>query len=269
MAAQQNLNVRHTSGGVPVEFSTAKAVRNAAVRECLLDVADRDYISARANWRLKLPEQFLWSSLQALEKLMKAILLYNNRPALNISHDLERALAEIKAIDDLPLSLHSDVTKFIVYVSKNGPNRYNERALRLHGDEIFHLDKSYWYLRRYCLDFRSMASAVKKSEEEWFQMHAKWYSERDHLDKPHKFRLQFGYLEEVLDGKRGRDQYSALVWKNVFYGKRDKGTITYSPLSRIGNPAHFRHPKHFEELAKLLWYPADVARAIRKSTAGA
>ncbi len=29
-----------------------------------------------------------------------------------------------------------------------------------------------------------------------------------------------------LAGKNGQEQYQALVWKNVFFGKRDKGTFT-------------------------------------------
>lgn len=41
------------------------------------DVADQDYVLARIAYRSELYAQFLWSGLQAIEKYLKAILLYN------------------------------------------------------------------------------------------------------------------------------------------------------------------------------------------------
>lgn len=43
--------------------------------------ADYDYISARANYRMRLRQQFLWSAQQAVEKYLKATLLFNGRSA--------------------------------------------------------------------------------------------------------------------------------------------------------------------------------------------
>ncbi|MCA1796649.1 MAG: HEPN domain-containing protein [Geobacteraceae bacterium] len=45
------------------------------------DVADQDYIAARLSYRHGLYPQFHWQSLQALEKYLKAILLYNREQA--------------------------------------------------------------------------------------------------------------------------------------------------------------------------------------------
>jgi hypothetical protein len=36
----------------------------------LRDVADEDYIAARALYRIRLDRQFLWSALQAIEKYL-------------------------------------------------------------------------------------------------------------------------------------------------------------------------------------------------------
>jgi len=43
--------------------------------------ADYDYIAARANYRMRLRQQFLWSAHQAVEKYLKAILLFNGKSA--------------------------------------------------------------------------------------------------------------------------------------------------------------------------------------------
>lgn len=43
--------------------------------------ADYDYISARANFRMAFPQQFLWAGSQAVEKYLKGILLLNGRSA--------------------------------------------------------------------------------------------------------------------------------------------------------------------------------------------
>ena len=77
-----------------------------------------------------------------------------------------------------------------------------------------------------------------------------------------QYHLFVGYLETVLTGKNGREQYNALVWKNVFFGKRDKGTFTFTPMSWSASPAHFRHPDVFTELSTIIDFPADVRKAL-------
>jgi len=50
------------------------------------DHADQDYIMARIAYRKEFDQQFRWCSLQALEKYLKAILLYNRVSAKGIGH---------------------------------------------------------------------------------------------------------------------------------------------------------------------------------------
>jgi HEPN domain-containing protein len=240
----------------------AMLVKNTLVRECLLDMADRDYLAARVCWRTRLPEQFLWSALQAIEKTLKAILLQNDRSARNLSHDLLKALARVEGIADLEFEIPADVRKFISYVDRYGQNRYLERGFYLRGFELVALDKAYWYVRRHCIHSRAHARAAKRNEAEVLSGQARYYRSRAHLDAPHRFHLPYGYLEDILAGKNGTEQYRALVWKNVFFGKRDKGTFELRPLSWIANPAHFRHPEVFAELAKVIYFPSDVHAAL-------
>jgi len=59
-----------------------QVVLNTYATDIFRNQADFDYISARANYRLKLRQQFLWSAQQAVEKYLKAILLFNGKSAI-------------------------------------------------------------------------------------------------------------------------------------------------------------------------------------------
>ncbi|OGP57868.1 MAG: hypothetical protein A2162_02300 [Deltaproteobacteria bacterium RBG_13_52_11b] len=59
------------------------------------DSADQDYIMARQAYRMQFDSQFRWNSLQAVEKYLKAILLYNDRSTIGISHNLVEALKSV------------------------------------------------------------------------------------------------------------------------------------------------------------------------------
>ena len=237
-------------------------VRNAVASECLIDMADRDYLAARVCWRTRLPEQFLWNAVQALEKQFKAILILNEQSAKGLGHNIERAFAKMCAIRDLRLDPPTVIRDFVRYLNRYGPNRYLERPFYLRGAEIFELDRAFWHFRRYCQDFRTTARYLKKTEDEWLELHHQWFTDPSHKARPYRFRLFGGYLEKVLDGKQGPEQYRALVWKNVYYGKRDKGRIEFAPLSWMANPAHIRHRSMFAELDKIIDFPKDVRRAL-------
>lgn len=242
--------------------SRATLVRNALVQECLLDMADRDYLAARICWRTRLPEQFLWSALQCVEKALKTILLLNDMSARDLSHNVEKALTRVDGIVDLQFSIQKDVRTFIGYLNRFGQNRYLERGFYMRGMELLTLDKTFWYLRRYCWNIRAHARAAKRPEAELLASYAKCFSGQRHLDSPMRFHLSSGYLENTLAGKNGKEQYKALVWKNVFFGKRDKGTFSFSSMSWSASPAHFRHPDVFADLAKIIDFPPDVKRAL-------
>lgn len=112
------------------------------------DVADKDYLAARVLYRYELEPQFLWAGSQAIEKYLKAILLFNGRSAKRIGHDIDKALQAVDAISDLALDLPVDVREFVAHLARQGPNRYFDRPLETHGDELAQLDRSVWYIRR-------------------------------------------------------------------------------------------------------------------------
>lgn len=212
-------------------LTRATLVRNSLVQECLLNMADRDYIAARVCWRVRLPEQFLWSALQAMEKALKTILLLNDKAARSLGHDLAKSLSRVDEIEDLDIHLPDDVRTFISYLNRFGQNRYLERGYYMRGMELISLDKAYWFLRRYCWNIRAHARAAKRPESELLDGYAKHFREAEHLDRPMKYRLFSGYLEDALSGNHGPEQYRALVWKNIYFGKRDKGTFEFRQIS--------------------------------------
>lgn len=56
-------------------------------RFCFRDVADNDYLSARILFRFGFIQQAYWFSEQAVEKYLKAILLFNEISTKNLGHD--------------------------------------------------------------------------------------------------------------------------------------------------------------------------------------
>ena len=106
------------------------------------DVADLDYISARVCHRLDLKQQFLWASLQATEKYLKAILLYNDRSTKRLGHGIEKAYGRLEQITDIEFDIPKDVQEFIRYLNIQGPNRYFEYPSFTHGTELLLLDKT-------------------------------------------------------------------------------------------------------------------------------
>lgn len=100
------------------------------------DLADQDYILARIAYRKEFDQQFRWCSLQAIEKYLKAILLYNSVSSKRIRHDLIKALNRVQSIADLEFSVPSEIETFIQYISDYGADRYLSHSTYLEGSEL-------------------------------------------------------------------------------------------------------------------------------------
>src|SRR6266850_2687302 len=166
------------------------------------DVADHDYIAARILWRYDLTLQFLWSGLQALEKYLKAILLYNGQSTKEFSHNIYEAFQRVRAIADIPFDFPSDIELFIKFLEKQGPNRYFEHSIETRGTELLSLDRTVWYVRKYCQDFRLTRRDSTGKEVDLFQDLAQEAADSK-PDQAHRFGIGGGRLEEVLKS-RGR-----------------------------------------------------------------
>jgi hypothetical protein len=206
------------------------------------DVADQDYIAARIVHRYGcLDIQFLWLAEQAVEKYLKAILLYN-RKEINHNHDLYETLNRIHKIEDIPFEFPKDVRNFITFLCQNGPNRYFERSYSLLGEECMQLDRAIWFIRRYCYNMRHVGARLDGIHEENLANEIKKVHHKYTMENPQKYRLFGGFLEKVLDAKKSPLRRE-LVWKNFYYGSYKKQSRRYTITRTSANAYYLLHPK--------------------------
>ncbi len=167
------------------------------------DLADADYIAARMACRAALVFPFLWSSQQAIEKYLKCILLLNRVRAVDIGHDLSKAIARIKDSRKVDLELTASSTEFISRLDSLGvAARYFEASFGAAADEVVLLDQAVWDVRR-CCSLEKQVSARKP--------------ENDGLVP--RVRLPGGLLEKIADNKNDRAR-EPLLWQNGFFGEK-------------------------------------------------
>jgi len=222
------------------------------------DSADQDYIMARIAYRKEFDQQFRWCSLQALEKYLKAILLYNRVSAQGIGHNLVEAVNRVKNINDLNFTLpSSDVDNFIEYISNYGADRYLSHPTHLRDDALLTLDETVWNVRRYCYFMRQVI-VKEENEISLFEVNKQKTTNPYYETNRHKYKIFNGYLEKVIEKRL--PSYGDLIWKNFFYGRVKKHKIkNFRFRMSSQNPTHSLHPEIFSTLNQLVDFP----RAIR------
>lgn len=191
-------------------------ILNEFAKESFRNTADQDYIAARMSYKAGLIEPFLWSGLHAIEKYLKAILLFNTISAKEdeakrrYGHDINKLLDRVKNIQDFDLRLPKRIESFIRYLNEYGENRYFEDATYLPEYALDSLDETVWYIRRQCYPIKTFASnwpnAIKIPPEEQEQ-------------NPKRVNIS-GLLEKTI--KEESAAYPYLTWNNWFYGKDEQ-----------------------------------------------
>jgi HEPN domain-containing protein len=243
--------------------------RNDFANRCFRERADKDYIAARVSYRAGLPEPFLWSALQAIEKYLKAILLYNDRSTKKLSHDVSEAYKWVRQISHIPFDIPDWVEGFIAYLNRNGPWRYLEASFYTKGRELIELDWTVWHLRRYCKDLRAAPSDM--NEDEILRINIADLAYDRWKEHPHKFRIFGGYLETVLDRSHQNDDAvrRALIWKNAVYGTRRRRTLrNYVMRGASANAPHFLHRESYYAVKDLVHFPKEIVRAVEEGDEG-
>ena len=228
---------------------------------CFRDVADHDYVIARIAYNTTLFQQFHWSSLQAIEKYLKAILLLNRIEARDINHDLEKALNYTRKLP-FPMLLSESSKKFIQHIDAFGRFRYLESSFYIHGPKLVELDKTVWEIRRYCkmLDYE-----IRLSSGEQFNMMAIELERisRSEVENPQKFRLSGGTLEEIIE-KKNQPARKALIWQNAFFGSSRRRKVTMPSYMHATNAPLSLHPEILEEVLRYVFLPKEVVKAYRQ-----
>jgi HEPN domain-containing protein len=214
--------------------------------------ADYDYIAARANYRMRLRQQFLWSAHQAVEKYLKAILLFNGRSARfytapgtikkrEFGHNLDALFAEVKNIALFKIEIESEDEKFLSYLSsQGGANRYLSTSAYNTSDAIHWLDRLVWNIRRYCQYIADRGLGCREAVPGMQEAVVRSIADPSKKTTPHSFALFGGELETVIKRDPKDPARKALVWANLWYGKKKRLRVTYDSFSSSEIPPNER-----------------------------
>src|SRR5688572_26077309 len=128
----------------------ALSTRIMFATRCFRDIADDDYIAARAAYRARLVVPFLWSSLQAIEKYLKCILIINDVSTHKLGHDIKAAFQKVNQECPFSIQLSTIEQQLFDHVARYGPDRYLIYSYFIHDRELLKLDMLVWHLRQYC-----------------------------------------------------------------------------------------------------------------------
>ncbi|HWQ95219.1 MAG TPA: HEPN domain-containing protein [Gammaproteobacteria bacterium] len=227
------------------------------------ETADGDYIAARLAYRAQLVPQFLWLSLQAIEKYLKCVLVLNRIKAPR-GHDLGAILDIFDMSKKFELRLSEPSHNFLTYLDTYGRHRYYETPYYTIGGELFALDRAVWEVRRYArvLNYSITTEGGKKVD---LLSHELNVNEQAETQTPHKFSIIGGHLESVL-AKREHPSRAALVWQNAFYGKSHRKGVWHPQRMVAGNSPLSLHPEILDEVLKYVFLPSDVVKAYRNAS---
>jgi hypothetical protein len=243
-----------------------RAKRNFFIISSFRDVADHDYIAARASYRLGLYDQFLWSGLSAIEKYLKSIMLFHDLDTRAIEHDLLKAVKAIEAIPSVPLGLDSESKAFLGYLTEYGGDRYFTHPRGMQGNELFKLDEGVWTVRRVCEDLAWLRQRGQETLADFcYDEYIGYIAGEACKRQAHAFRLKYGgYLEDVLDTQNHLAQREALVWKNFHYGLRKKNKLRFSFKLSHSTPGHYFFPEIYPWVEQRVRLPSGVKEYFKK-----
>jgi hypothetical protein len=224
-----------------------QVVLNTFAKDVFRRQADFDYVAARASYRMRLRQQFLWSAQQALEKYLKAILLFNGKSARfptgggrEFRHNLVALADEVKTIPTFTFSLGSQHDAFLNYLSRQGPNRYvSTTACNTH-DVLHQLDGTVWQVRRYCQYFANRGLGSPEPVSGMREASVKAALDPRHKKHPQRFAVSAGELERIVKRPDSDAARQALVWANLYYGAKRRTTVNLPTFSSSEVPPNKR-----------------------------
>jgi hypothetical protein len=165
------------------------------VDETFVFPADYDYLNARWLSINRLYRPFFWAALQAIEKYLKANLLYHGVPVKDYSHKILRMASEletydsvIKDIDLIPAASHAilleddlwgstDINDFLDAIYKYGDpnNRYDFYGTRYEISYLFKLDHVVHALRTNVADVDFMHKVKNLDKLSYFAYEQNYY----------------------------------------------------------------------------------------------
>jgi hypothetical protein len=235
-------------------------LNNFAIRS-FRDVADNDYICARMAARATLISQFLWLSLQAIEKYLKCILLLNRIPAKKIGHNLGSGLALIRKNAPFEIRLSKGSEDLIEHLDTYGRFRYLETSHFVQGLELPLVDRTVWEIRRYCTVINYSIKLDDGSTKEMLQLEIEKIINSENNPR-HHFKVFGGLLEKIVDDKKDPAR-EPLVWQNHCFGRQARKSIRIVPFFHATNSPLSLHPEILDNVLKYVFLPDKVIEAYR------
>ncbi len=241
-------------------YPTHILVNDFALRS-LRETADKDYVHARLAYRSKLVPQFLWSSLHALEKYVKCILVLNRIDATRVKHEVKAGLQRLNASGKFKIDLSKPAMSFVDRLEAGARFRYYETSYHAVDVDLPKLDRAVWELRRYCqpLDY---AFEVDGTAQDQLQNNLRRL--RLALEAGEKGTcIAHGWLETVIETTT-HSAREALLWKNLYFGKSKRTSVRIANFMEAGNSPLYLHPEIVDEVARYIYLPEKVKAAYRE-----
>ena len=240
---------------------------NSIASEVFRDQADADYVVARSAWRMRLNEQYHWAALQAIEKYLKGILLYNGLssrwppgakedPRKQYGHQLAELYDAIEAHCQLDTGHPSSLRDFVERIETVGTSRYLTRSTTPRRYWVRHLDEAVWCIRRFC---RFLGCTPADTDPQKVQIRAAWLrtvKDPKLRERPTRLRIANGRLEKIIAQPRSNSSRQALVWNNRFFGSRVRHELRMhvwdSWLIAPPDRPHFQEPALRKQLESFI-----------------
>lgn len=258
-------NVSEISDGcrihkVPMTETSLEIHLNDFALRSFRDTADRDYVHARLAYRARLVPQFLWTSLHALEKYTKCVLLLNRISSKNIGHQVLSGLDRLKREGKFEVVLSEAVKEFVGHLELNEKIRYFEIPYHSREHDLIRLDCAVWELRRYCqpLNYDITINGAQRN-----MLQENLQRIRNHLERKVKGTcISHGWLEKVIADKKHQSR-EPLLWSNLYFGNSRRKSVRMKSFWEAGNAPLFLHPELIDEVKKYVQFGKGVEPAYR------
>lgn len=238
---------------------------NDFARRSFRDEADHDYIAARMAYRAGLLSQALWSSLQAIEKYLKYILLVNRvlKPKERLGHNIVAARDLIHSSTTLKINfVNPRCEQYFQLVNDVGANRYLEVSQYSMQDHLHLLDTAVWSIRRFCTVLQYALPDGKTALP--FELQKINYAEtRPH----HEFYLQGGKLEKIAKDIENDFLKQGLLWQNMEYDDPKNWPNTFEYRTNFTNAPLWLHPEIIDDVINYVFIPSELIKDYRKHAA--
>lgn len=227
---------------------------------CFRDQADQEYILARISYRKRFFSQYHWSALQAVEKYIKAILLFNRIPSVDMGHKL---CVGLNLLNQLPfINLKKKTREMINHLDMFGCNRYLTYSYAEYKYYLADFDYAIWELRKYCRVLNANYCSMSPEEINEFM---------NFLSKVTPANVKEGYiaggtLEKILLDK-GHPARKDLIWQNGYFLEKSKKKVTQpAVLSAVNSPLTL-YPQYIDTIKKYVKLSKPEIEDFRKEAA--